>query len=256
MKFCILKLFFLLSASLVIANPSLEKSASSTSCEEALKPYIECFEIIDKIENRKIYNITNNEELCDKYNSEKCQKLARNGISDTVSECKDASFSEVILKDLGSFNGGPYTLDMFSDNMKMYIFICSKDENNKNCPFRDYYNNITQIDELSNEERTKRYIESVKETCKSKKCIDEYNVFFEEFSANMNAKKKRDLNIELKEELDGTEMEYSTAVRINEYFKNAECIAAYSKQSSDAVTVIRNNIIYVVMMVLLLYSLI
>jgi len=120
---------------------------NAAACEDDLENfYGDCF-IYDKItkENQSL--------ICRTYQSDKCQKLYKEGCT-IVRDCKNLNLETRV-----------YVENKYSESVLQLDLICSTDENNKPCPIADSFITDVQNNRITNN----TYIN---DTCKSNKCTE------------------------------------------------------------------------------------
>lgn len=153
------KILVLFTSSFALSSTIQENTKQSISinydenadCIQTLLNYEEC---LFKKYNNDTLKKENYDDICEIYNSDKCQKFYKEGVV-SIPECKELgevlTFQNQILYDKADYT---------------YQRICSKDENGKYCPLSGY-----DISENKDSDR-EAHDEAVNETCKSRKCID------------------------------------------------------------------------------------
>lgn len=187
-------------------------------------------------------NITEStiDDMCDKFNSEKCQKYYTTKMAD-LPECKDS-----------------LTISLAGiDNMMKITYLglknnCEKDENNKYCPFNSVEIAKKIKDDMTEEESRKLFDTIKEETCKSKKCSESYINFVTELNNNTNSlmetvSKEGNLSQSELDEMMSTinETVGDDYTGLLEYLKSDKCAAA-----SGAESIIKNINFYLVLSVL------
>jgi len=149
----------------VLAATSTLAAPTTKSCNQILnKKYSTCSSVFS--------GSGFNENYCIEYETELCQKYFNSSLKEIyaeIPECKD------ILNDIEEEETILY------DSMRYAIKIaCTKDEQGNFCPYSPA-NTKTAIDlkGMRRKERNVAYNEYVKESCKSKKCVDEYLKYIE-----------------------------------------------------------------------------
>jgi len=143
-----------LAATVTLAAPAAK------SCDEILdEKYLNCISIVREGGF--------NENYCIEYETEKCQKFFKSSMKDIVAEipeCKDKT-----EKDLKQSDGAIKFVD------GILKISCAKDEQGNFCPYSPG-NTKTAIDirDFRKSQRNEAYIGYLKESCKSKKCVDNY----------------------------------------------------------------------------------
>jgi len=144
----------------------------------AVPSYNECKNIVEKkysacTKNSMFENVIFYSDYCIDFENEQCQKLYNNSMSDIINEipeCKgylddedeeEMELNETILK----------------LNYNFMKIACSKDEQGNFCP-HSFVNvektyNLESL-KMKGEEANDIYMEYVKESCRSKKCVDDY----------------------------------------------------------------------------------
>ncbi|ORX58416.1 hypothetical protein BCR36DRAFT_580037 [Piromyces finnis] len=158
-----------------------------------------------------IVNITteNFPEICNEYNSEKCQTVLKNPLS-YIPNCKNYSVISEVFSDIAvSFRRTEMTV------------VCTFDESNNLCPVAEVFVNKTR-----NQNVEKR---AIRQSCRSKKCtdimIDVLPLFLEE------TKDAENLIItegNVDEDIDKNVDEWI------DYLKSDECTDQYNKNSQNA----------------------
>jgi len=158
-----------LAATATLAKPS---RSDSENCFEAYNnKYSVC---TVSMSDKSIQSIEN---ICHDFESELCQKYFKSSKKDLYNEfpvCKGYMMDDGSIRNSDS-----------SDSIKetMYYSIkldCARDEQGILCPYtrgniQKFHKNI---DSMKQEEQSAIYLKYVKESCKSKKCVDEvFNVF-------------------------------------------------------------------------------
>ncbi|OUM62501.1 hypothetical protein PIROE2DRAFT_61856 [Piromyces sp. E2] len=126
-----------------------DKNEQVKQCQIGIEEYKECVSYKEKISKDNIEN------YCKVYNSEKCQKIFKDGIK-SIKACE--MFSQQSLKK---------TQTKFDTVNYTFKLLCAKDESNKFCPLSEVY--ITSGNSGFEKNGFDNYIN---ETCKSKKCTD------------------------------------------------------------------------------------
>ena len=108
-----------------------------------------------------------NENYCIEYESENCQNLFKSGMKGIMAEfpeCKGAPEEEIKQSD--------EVLKFVEATMKI---ACAKDEQGNYCPYSPG-NPQTAVatNGMGRRERNEAYMVYIKESCKSKKCVDDY----------------------------------------------------------------------------------
>ena len=108
-----------------------------------------------------------NENYCIEYETENCQNLFKSGMKGIIAEipeCKNAPEEEI--KDFEDI------LKFIEATLKM---TCAKDEQGNLCPYSPG-NPQTAVatNGMGRRERNEAYMGYIKESCKSKKCVDDY----------------------------------------------------------------------------------
>jgi len=136
-------LFFLLLTSSAYA---IIDYLNAAACEDDLENiYSDCF-IYDKITK------DNQSLICRTYESDKCQKLYKEGCS-IVRYCKDLDLETRV-----------YVENKYSESVLQLDLICSTDEKNQPCPIANSY----IIENVHNDKITNNTY--INDTCKSNKC--------------------------------------------------------------------------------------
>ena len=199
-------------------------------CKSKIDGYQECL-----ISSINFYSIdTNIDNICAAFATEKCQSFFSTGVA-SLPECQNVS--KKILTPYQILSETVFTILNLS---------CSKDENNNYCPLAGknvINNNTMSSDELMN---------SLKETCKSKKC---YNVAANSFIKAETSTilisflfKKQLNNINI----NSTDSEYLE--KINNYLISKDCISQHTVQvnSGTSNTIIINSVLFICLNFLLL----
>jgi FKBP-type peptidyl-prolyl cis-trans isomerase len=107
------------------------------------------------------------DEICKTYNSDKCQKLYKEGVAGFPA-CKELgevlSFQNQVIIDKADY---------------LFQRYCSKDENDKYCPLSEY--------DFEEKESKEEFDNAINQTCKSRKCID---TAIEYFNKEINLENK------------------------------------------------------------------
>eukprot|EP00833_Pecoramyces_ruminatium_P000046 jgi/Orpsp1_1/1174078/evm.model.c7180000048839.1 len=213
------------------------KRECNDAMEKFNKEYEEC-DIQYMNVNQKANEI---DDICSKFNSEKCQKYYKTKMVD-LPECKD-SIQEAVAG---------------IDNIKNINYIsikteCDKDENNNYCPLSSFELK-KNIKEDMTEEHQRQVLNKAKEdTCKSQKCIDSYLNLINELTKINDGyleSLSKDGKIS-KSELDEIKMNATIdndkeIQEISQYLKSEKCTSQIVK-TSGAEQIIKNVNLYLVL---------
>ena len=108
-----------------------------------------------------------NENYCIEYESENCQNLFKSGMKGIMAEfpeCKGAPEEEIKQSD--------EVLKFVEATMKI---ACAKDEQGNYCPYSPGNpQTAVALEGMRRKQRNEVYMGYIKESCKSKKCVDDY----------------------------------------------------------------------------------
>jgi len=156
-----------------------------------------------------------NENYCIEYESENCQKLYTTSTKDIyaeIPECKGLSFEEEMLKQ------SDYLIKFIYNSLKI---ACAKDEQGNYCPYS--YANIQNYDSLEDIEyegpEKTTYMKYLNESCRSKKCIDEYLSYIDNIKEVSSNIEFEELKLRNEKELD----------KYYSLFKSETCTAQIGK---------------------------
>eukprot|EP00833_Pecoramyces_ruminatium_P007928 jgi/Orpsp1_1/1181960/evm.model.c7180000079265.1 len=211
----------------------------NADCVTSINEYKACYG-----SNRKTISKDKLDEMCDIYLTDRCQKFFKDGI-DKLNGCEKLSENLLFT----------YTLK-YEEIGILFAELCSRDENNNYCPISKYLQN-----EFYSDPNSKTKIDnSVNETCKSQKCVEETIEFInheiefdkklKEFQDKMtsaqNSKRQYDsTNVSQEEENNA----------ILEFLNSDKCSTQVSVRSDATTRIIYSNIIFITIGVLL-YALI
>ncbi|KAG4087614.1 hypothetical protein H8356DRAFT_1728794 [Neocallimastix lanati (nom. inval.)] len=194
---------------------NFEDLGEAAKCLTSLSNFQEC-----KIDTTNLKN--DKESVCNSFNSEKCQKVLKDGIK-AIPECKDLP-TEVLA-------ASPLLFEILSSGIGL---ACSKDENGNYCPLSDII--ITNDGKLNKEDQSVQM--AVIETCKSKQCtdaaIDTLNrVETAEMLSGLSSVnfKRQEIKAQTHPEID--EKSISEYKLILEYFKSDNCTQAQIANNND-----------------------
>jgi hypothetical protein len=125
-------------------------------CSKVLQGYSDCLIGMNEID------ANNKDNVCNVFNSEKCQNFFKNGVK-SVKGCENLQDLLLKIEEL--------LVETNSVSLKMQ---CAKDESGKYCPLSNLPTQfISEVKSSSNSTITEQqYDEAVKATCKSRTCID------------------------------------------------------------------------------------
>jgi len=193
-----------LAATVTLAQPSYKE------CMEVyVKKYGDCRSLAENDEY--------NESYCKLYETELCHKLFNNSIKDTFSEfpeCKSVLEDE---KEIEKTERERIGLNNFSK------IVCAKDEQGNLCPYSPA-NTQTYINlnnKRKNESFKSVYMEAIKDSCESKKCVDEFLSILE-IAKKYNSDRKNSMYYD-----DGI----LDIEEVSSIFNSETCAARYGKNS-------------------------